>query len=166
MLCFSSDTHHFWLYKVFVTLKILSAFIFPVSSLRGFAQSCFFSKLSYPVKSLPVKSGRAGRGTLLFPSGSRHLLLFSLHPAFPQPPAIGPQKRGGVPEMMPHSSLSMSLSTRSSHWGICLRSSVKEITAINTSLLLEGLLRSVSWYSGNYPGWVTVLSAMTRLRQR
>ena len=60
----------------------------------------------------------------------------------------------------------MSLYTRLSYFGICLRSSVKEITAINTSILLVGLLHSVSWYSENYPGLVLVLSAMTRLWRR
>ena len=67
-------------------------------------------------------------------------------------------------KMRHHFYLNISLSTHPSQWGICLRSSVKEITAISTSILWAGLLRSVSWYSGNYPGWVIVLSAMTRLR--
>lgn len=43
---------------------------------------------------------------------------------------------------------------------------MKEITAINTSILLVGLLHNVSWYRENYPGLVLVLSAMTRLWQR
>jgi len=62
--------------------------------------------------------------------------------------------------------ISISLYPHLSHFGICLRSSVKEITAINTSILLGGLLHSVSWYRENYPGLVLVLSDMTRLWQR
>ena len=47
------------------------------------------------MKSLPAKSGRAGRGALLFTSGSHDLFSFSLIPAFPQPPAIrSPKCRG------------------------------------------------------------------------
>ena len=60
----------------------------------------------------------------------------------------------------------MSLYAHLSHFGICLRSSVKQITAINTSILLVGLLHNVSWYRENYPGLVLVLSAMTRLWRR
>ena len=60
----------------------------------------------------------------------------------------------------------MSLYTHLSHFGICLRSSVKEITATNTSILLVGLLHSVSWCRENYPGLVLVLSAMTRVWRR
>jgi len=60
----------------------------------------------------------------------------------------------------------ISLYTHLSHFGICLRSSVKEITAINISILLVGLLHSVSWYRENYPGLVLVLSDMTRLWRR
>ena len=63
-------------------------------------------------------------------------------------------------------SLGISLSPRSSHVRLCLRSSVKEIIAINTSTPREDRLRSVSWYRGNYPGLVIVLSGMVRLRQR
>jgi len=63
-------------------------------------------------------------------------------------------------------SLGISLSPRSSHVRLCLRSSVKEIIAINTSTPREDRLRSVSWYRGNYPGLVIVLSGMVRLRRR
>ena len=56
----------------------------------------------------------------------------------------------------------ISLYTHLYHFGICLRSSVKEIIAINTSILSVGLLHSVSWYRENYPGLAPVLSAMTR----
>jgi hypothetical protein len=59
--------------------------------------------------------------------------------------------------------IGISLYSHLSHFDICLRSSVKEITAINTSILLVGLLHSVSWYRENYPGLVLVLSDMTRL---
>jgi len=59
--------------------------------------------------------------------------------------------------------VSMSLSTRSTHVRLCLRSSVKEITAISTSIRMAGRSPSVLWCRGNYPGWAPVLSAMTRL---
>jgi len=74
-----------------------------------------------------------------------------------------PQKREGP---LRHEAFffSMSLSTHSSHWGICLRSSVKESSVINSFNLREDLLHSVSWYRGNYPGSGTVLSGMTRSR--
>jgi hypothetical protein len=59
----------------------------------------------------------------------------------------------------------MSLYTHLSHFGICLRNSVKGIIAINTSILLGGLLHSVSWYRENCPGLAPVLSGMTGLWQ-
>jgi hypothetical protein len=55
------------------------------------------------------------------------------------------------------------LTTLPAHLGLCLRSSARETTAINTSLLRVDLLHSAGWCRGNYPGWVIVLFSMIKL---